>query len=74
MKERLNSGGDEMQTDLLKEAETIDSAFHEIFMNKLQDGFRIDHMEMQAHIMLWNILPKYYPKSNDEIRIYPQPL
>lgn len=47
-----------------------DSAFHEIFMNKLQDGFRIDHMEMPAHTMLWNILPKYYPKLNDEIRIY----
>lgn len=36
--------------------------FHEIFMDKQKDSFHTDHMEMPAHIMLWNILPKYYPK------------
>lgn len=47
-----------------------DGEFHEMFIDKLKDNFHIDHLEMPAHVMLWNILPKYYPKPTNEIRIY----
>lgn len=48
----------------------VDGEFHEIFMDKLKHGFRIDHMELPAHVILWNVLPKYYAKPIEEIRIY----
>ena len=47
-----------------------DSQFHEIFIDKLKNGFRIDHMELLAHVMLWNSLPKYFPKATDGINVY----